>query len=81
VHGENLNTGLGWTVPVLGEEIVTMCKRWGIRARGVADDAIFAKGGHAAGSIADEFRLAHVFFSPARKAGRVDGWQRMKRLL
>lgn len=81
VHGENLNTGLGWTVPVLGEEIVTMCKRWGIRARGVADDAIFAKGGHAAGSIADEFRLAHVFFRPARKAGRVDGWQRMKRLL
>jgi hypothetical protein len=37
--------GLGWTVPILAEEIVAMCKRWNVRAQGVADDAIFAKTG------------------------------------
>ena len=42
VKGEDLNTGLGWTVPVLAEEIRAMCKRWNVQARGCADDAIFA---------------------------------------
>lgn len=81
VRGEQYNTGLGWTVPVLAEEIRTMCKRWEIPAQGVADDAIFAKTGHGAGSIADEFQLARVHFVPAKKADRISGWQRMKRLL
>jgi len=42
VKGEDLNTGLGWTVPVLAEEIRAMCGRWHVQARGCADDAIFA---------------------------------------
>jgi hypothetical protein len=75
------NEGLGWTVPILAEEIVAMCKRWGIRAEGVADDAIFAKQGYATGSIADEFARSNVYFRPAKKAGRVDGWNIMRRLL
>lgn len=37
--------------------------------------------GNSAGSIADEFRTADVFFSPAKKADRVTGRQRMKRML
>lgn len=73
--------GLGWTVPVLAEEILRMCARWGVRPYGVADDAIFAKTGHATGSIADEFTAAGVFFSPAKKAERIAGWQIMRRLL
>jgi hypothetical protein len=81
VRGEQLNTGLGWTVPVLAEEIRGMCARWRMRSQGVADDAIFAKGGHAAGSIADEFRAFGVHFDPAKKADRLTGWTRMKRLL
>lgn len=77
----NVTAGLGWTVPVLAEAIKAMCDRWGVQAQGVADDAIFAKGGHASGSIADEFQLAGVRFAPAKKAGRVAGWNRMRRLL
>jgi hypothetical protein len=73
--------GLGWTVPILAEEITVMCKRWGINPLGVADDAIFAKTGHGAGSIADEFTLAGVRFYPAKKADRITGWNVMRRLL
>lgn len=77
----NVSDGLGWTVPVLAEAIKGMCARWSISAHGVADDAIFAKGGHASGSIADEFRGSGVHFNPARKADRVTGWNRMRKLL
>lgn len=73
--------GLGWTVPVLAENIRDMCSRWGVPARGVADDACFAKTGHGAGSIADEFRQARVYFNPAQKADRITGWNRMRRML
>lgn len=73
--------GLGWTVPILAEEIVTMCQRWGIRPQGVADDAIFARSGSGSGSIADEFRRGGVFFTEAKKADRMTGWNIMRRLL
>lgn len=79
-HG-NLNMGLGWTVPTLAEEIKKMCSYWDIRASGVADDAIFAKGGHASGSIADEFSREGVHFSPAKKADRITGWNVLRRLM
>lgn len=73
--------GLGWTVPILAEEIIAMCKRWGVNPRGVADDAIFARAGHQAGSIADEFQRCGVTFRPAKKADRLTGWNIMRRLL
>jgi hypothetical protein len=73
--------GNGWTVPILAEEIVAMCKRWNIAPQGCADDAIFSKMGSAAGSIADEFRRAGVFFYPAKKADRISGWNIMRRML
>jgi len=75
------NQGLGWTVPILAEEIVSMCKRWAVKPRGVADDAIFAKTGSGQGSIAQEFSRAGVYFTPARKADRIGGWNLMRRLL
>ena len=78
---DRLNDGIGWTVPVLSDVIREMCARWGIPAEGVADDACFARSGHSAGSIADEFRRAGVHFEPAHKGDRVQGWQRMRRLL
>lgn len=77
----NLNLRMGWTVPQLAETIKGLCRRWDVLAHGVADDAIFARGGHSAGSIADEFRLQGVYFERARKADRVSGWNRMRRLL
>lgn len=76
-----LNEGMQWTVPIVAEEIVALCKRWGIRAHGVADDACFAQGGHGAGSIADEFRRGGVYFLPAQKSDRLSGWQIMRRYL
>lgn len=75
------NDGLGWTVPVLAEEIIEMCKKWDIKPVGVADDAIFAKSGHGAGSIAQEFNMHKVRFTPAKKADRLTGWNIMRRLL
>lgn len=75
------NEGLGWTVPILAEEIVAMCKRWDIQPIGCADDAIFAKTGSGAGSISDEFVRSGVRFSPAKKADRLTGWNIMRRLL
>lgn len=78
---ENLNLGLGWTVPTLAEEIVNLCNEWGVKPRGVADDSIFAKTGSAYGSIAEEFRKDGVYFEPAKKADRITGWNIMRRLL
>lgn len=75
------NEGLGWTVPILAEEILALCKRWKLRPIGVADDAIFAKSGHGAGSIAQEFMRFGVRFYPAKKADRLTGWNIMRRLL
>lgn len=77
----NLTAGLGWTVPELAENIRAVCRKWKIPAQGVADDACFAKAGHAAGSIADEFKQCGVRFIPARKADRMTGWNRMRKLL
>lgn len=75
------NEGLGWTVPILAEEIIALCKRWEVKPIGVADDAIFAQTGHGAGSIAEEFVLGGVRFNPAKKADRITGWNIMRRLL
>lgn len=78
---ERMTEGLGWTVPILAEEIIAMCRRWRVAARGVADDAIFAQTGHGSGSIADEFMRCRVYFRPAKKADRISGWAIMRRLL
>jgi hypothetical protein len=76
-----LNTGLGHTVPRLAEGILEMTRKWGMKPRGVADDAIFANTGAASGSIAEEFRKAGVTFRPARKADRVSGWEILRRMM
>jgi len=77
----SVSKGMGYTVPVLSEHIKEFCAHWKVRPDGVADDAIFAKGGHERGSISDEFRAAGVTFYPAKKADRISGWQVMRRLL
>ncbi len=77
----NVSKGMGYTVPVLAEHIKEMCALWKVPPEGVADDACFAKTGHGAGSIADEFRAAGVNFDPAKKSDRIPGWQVMRRLL
>lgn len=78
---DRLNDGIGWTVPILSEAILEMCKRWKVKPYGVADDAIFAKTGHGSGSISQEFARYGVTFLPAKKADRLTGWNIMRRLL
>lgn len=80
VRPDSLNQGLGWTAAITGEAIREFCARWKVQPIGVADDAIFARTGHAS-SIAGEFRRAGVVFHPAKKADRVTGWQVMRRML
>jgi len=77
----SLERGMGYTVPRLAEEIRALAQHWRVVAEGVADDAIFARTGSGAGSIAEEFRKAGVTFVPARKGERVAGWERMRTLL
>jgi hypothetical protein len=77
----SLTRGMGYGIARLSDEIIALCERWDVRPDGCADDACFAKGGHAAGSVADEFRQQGVYFWPARKADRLGGWTRMRRLL
>jgi hypothetical protein len=82
VRRDNLTHGLGWTVPVLADAIRgVLCARWDVRASGVAYDAIFARTGSGAGSIAEEFARFGVHWQPARKSDRISGWLKMKRLL
>jgi hypothetical protein len=81
VRRDSLNMGLGWTATTTGEAIVEMCERWDVKPRGVADDACFAKSGYSSGSIADEFNRAGVYFTPAKKADRITGWQTVRRLM
>lgn len=81
VNGENLNQGLGYTVPALSAQILAFCEKWRVSPSGCADDAIFARTGSGAGSIAEEFRSHGVNFTAARKADRLTGWEVMRRLL
>ncbi len=76
-----INEGLGYTVPHLAEYITEMCDKWDIKAKGVADDAIFAQHGSGAGSIADEFKREGVYFRRAQKQDRKSGWEIMRRML
>ena len=87
-----MGRGMGYTVPVLAEQIKEMCARWTprsgdewryqqVRRKGVADDAIFSNTGSSAGAIGDEFRKAGVSFRSARKSDRLTGWAILRRLL
>lgn len=78
---DNLNKGLNWTAATTAEAVVELCEPWGVRAKGVADDACFAKSGYSSGSIAEEFARKQVYFTPAKKADRITGWNLMRRLL
>jgi hypothetical protein len=78
---DDFSRGLGYTVPRLADEVSDLAKRWGVRPDGCADDACFAKSGHGAGSIADEFKAFGIHFRPAKKADRRTGWEILRRLM
>ena len=75
------NRGSGATVAAVTDAILTeLCQKWGVRPMGVLDDACFARTGHGL-SLADEYARAGLALSPARKADRVSGWQRLRRYM
>ena len=77
----SLERGMGYTVPILAERIRGLASSWATDPEGVADDAIFARTGSGAGSIAEEFAGQGVNFTRARKGERVAGWEKMRRML
>lgn len=77
----SLERGMGYTIPVLAEQIRDLAEPWQIRAQGVADDAIFGTTGSEAGTFAAEFRRHEVYFTAALKGRRAPGWERMRLLL
>jgi hypothetical protein len=77
----SLSKGMGYTVPILAEEIKDLCRQWEIKPRGVADDACFSAQGSGSGSISDEFRKNGVYFTRAKKGDRRTGWEIMRRML
>jgi hypothetical protein len=81
--GDDYDKGLGYTVPEVAERMRDLCARWGFQypVECAADDACFSRTGAAAGSIADEFRSCGIRLFPARKAGRIAGWTKMRTLL
>lgn len=81
VDRDDLNRGLGLTVPELSARILDLTHQWNVRPDGVADDAIFNRTGSQAGTIADEFKQCGVRFRPAQKGSRLAGWEKMRRLL
>jgi hypothetical protein len=80
---ERANTGLGWTIPRLAEEIRALWSKWvpNRPPKGAADDACFAASGRSAGTIGDEFRQHGVYFSPAHRGQRIAGWEKMRLML
>lgn len=80
VPGE-LSKGLNYTIPHLADAIKEFCKTRQVKPYGVADDACFSHHGHNAGSVADEFARCDVYFQPAKKGGRLWGWEVMRRML
>ncbi len=77
----HLGKGMNWTIPVLADAIGELSTRWKIKPNGVADDACFARHGHGAGSIAEEFAAYGIRFYPAKKGDRRTGWEIMRRML
>lgn len=75
------NDGLNLPIHELARRIQIMAERWGIPCKGPADDQIFAELGVESGSIAKEFRKNKVYFQPAKKGKRVEGWQIVRQLL
>ena len=80
-RSDHWDRGLELTVPQIASRILDMCRAWGhVDEDGCADPSIFARHGHAGGSIADQFSECGVRFYKADN-DRAGGWSRMRTLL
>lgn len=78
---DHFSQGLGLTIPTMTEQVVSVCRDWGMRPEGCLDDACFARHGSQEGTLADEYRKAGLIAHRAHKGDRISGWQIMRRLL
>ena len=78
----NIAKGSGRTPGQIAPDLIRMCARNGVRARGVIDAAAEARtAGRMEASVSDLFRVAGVRVSPARKGPRIPRWEQMKELM
>jgi len=78
----NIAKGSGRTPGQIAPDLIRMCARNGVRARGVIDAAAEARtAGRMEASVSDLFRAAGVRVSPARKGPRIPRWEQMKELM
>jgi hypothetical protein len=76
----DINSGIGWSVEQVAEDISAMSDRWHLRRpEGCADDACFAV--NATHSVAKEFSMHGVYFRRAKKGNRLSGWERLRVLM
>ena len=74
----NIARGTGRTPGQIAPDVIAMCARSGVRARGVIDSAAEARtAGRAEASVSDLFRGAGVRVAPARKGPRVPRFENM----
>jgi hypothetical protein len=70
------NTGLQWPPQMLAEEILSRCKRWGVRPMGVGDDAR----GLESSTLLDQLR-GHGLSLVRPTKDRISGWVKLKSLM
>jgi hypothetical protein len=75
-----LHRGSELPVADVALRITEMCKRYGVRAVGVADDAAGIRNQDGI-SVVDSFANNDVYFREAGKGSRVGGWQHVRELL
>lgn len=68
--------GLGWPPQMLAEEILSRCKRWNVRPRGIGDDARGLDGS----TLLEQFRRFGVSMQRPTK-DRISGWVAVKQMM
>lgn len=75
-RSDDPSLGKGWPPQMLAEEINAACKRWGIKQRGVCDDARGLQGD----TLIEQFRKWGLYFKKPTK-DRISGWVKLKSMM
>ena len=79
---DNLNMGLGWTAASAAEAIRSeLCDKWKVETLGRRRRCVLREERPFERLDRGRVRAKGVRFQPAKKADRISGWQRMKRML
>jgi len=75
-RSDDPSLGKGWPPQMLAEEVNAACKRWGIKQRGVCDDARGLQGD----TLIEQFRKWGLYFKKPTK-DRISGWVKLKSMM